>query len=230
MGHVNERALENLVQSVTFGAQLASQLGIKARQWLIQQKGRRLSDQGTRERHALRFAAGTLARHLIKQVRDAHHFRDLANPLRPFRGRHPLHAQAELDIPLDRFVGKQRMGLEYHPQAAVPWLEVIDHTAVDADLTGAGVLETGNHPQRCGLSAAGWPYKHDKLAVFDGAAEILHRDDPAKGLVQPDKLDACHRYLRTIPKLKPRARCLRMMSPTIMRGMVMPTASAACRP
>ena len=58
----------------------------------------------------------------------------------------------------------------------------------------------------------------------------LHGDDGAERLGQVDELDARHVYLRTMPKLKPRARCLRMMRPTIISGTVMPTASAAWRP
>src|SRR6516165_9270791 len=163
-------------------------------------------------------------------MRDAHHVRSLEHALRPLGGRHPLHPQAELDILPHCFVGKQRMGLEYHPQAPVARFKVVDHAAVDENLSRGRILEAGNHPQGRGLAASGWPHKHDELPVFDGTAEILHRGNPAEGLAQTNELNACHRYLRTIPKLKPRARCLRMMRPTIMSGMVIPTASAACRP
>ena len=52
----------------------------------------------------------------------------------------------------------------------------------------------------------------------------------AEGLAQIDELDARHTYLRTMPKLKPRARCLRMIRPTMISGTVMPTESAAWRP
>ena len=61
-------------------------------------------------------------------------------------------------------------------------------------------------------------------------ADVAHRDDAAECLAQADELDAGHGYLRTMPKLKPRARCLRMIRPTIISGMVMPTESAAWRP
>ena len=71
----------------------------------------------------------------------------------------------------------------------------------------------------------------------DGTVFIVtHRSEMGTGirtslpLVAADELDARHSYLRTIPKLKPRARCLRMIRPTIISGMVMPTASAAWRP
>ena len=123
------------------------------------------------------------------------------------------------------------MALEHHAEAAVARLEVVDHLAVDADFAGGRVLEAGDHAQRRGLAAAGRADKDDELAVLDGEGEVLHRLHRAEGLVQIDQLDTRHcDYLRTMPKLKPRARCLRMMRPTIISGTVMPTASAACRP
>src|SRR5262249_12839708 len=102
--------------------------------------------------------------------------------------------------------------------------------AVDADFARARVLEAGDHAQGGGLAAAGRPDQHDELAVLDGKAQVAHRDHGAEALAQIDELDARHGYLRTMPKVKRRARRLRMMRPRIMSGMVMPTASAACRP
>ena len=123
------------------------------------------------------------------------------------------------------------MALEHHAEAAVARLQVVDHFPVDTDFTGARVLETGDHAQRRGLAAAGRSDEDDELAVLDDEVQILHRLDRAEGFFQIAQLDTRHfYYLRTMPKLKPRARCLRMISPTIMSGIVMPTASAACRP
>ena len=122
------------------------------------------------------------------------------------------------------------MALEHHAEAAVARLQVVDHAPVDADFAGGRILEAGDHAQRRRLAAAGRPDKDDEFAVLDGEAQILHRLHGAERLFQIAQLDARHVYLRTMPKLKPRARCLRMMSPTIISGTVMPTASAAWRP
>ena len=126
--------------------------------------------------------------------------------------------------------GEQGVALEHHAEAAVARLEVVDHLSVDADLAGGRILEAGDHAQRRGLAAAGWPDEHDEFAVLDGEIQILHRSHGAEGFLQITELYTRHDYLRTMPKLKPRARCLRMITPTIMSGTVMPTASAAWRP
>ena len=68
------------------------------------------------------------------------------------------------------------------------------------------------------------------VSELTAEVEALHGDDSAKGLGEIDQLDAGQGYLRTMPKLKPRARCRRMMRPMIINGTVMPTASAAWRP
>ncbi len=145
-------------------------------------------------------------------------------------GAHLLHAQAELDVLRHVFVREQRVALEHHAEIAVARLEIVDHLAVDADFARGRVLEAGDHAQCGGLATAGRPDEDDEFAVLDDEAQVLHRLDGAEGLGEIDQFDTCHAYLRTMPKLKPRARCLRMMRPTIISGMVMPTASAACRP
>ena len=111
--------------------------------------------------------------------------------------------------------GNSAWRLEHHAEAAVARLEIVDDPAVDADLAAVRLLEPGDQAQRRGLAAARRPDEHDELAVLDRAAQIAHRDERAVGLDQIDQLDPRHAYLRTMPKLKPRARCLRIRRPTI---------------
>src|SRR3974390_645170 len=122
------------------------------------------------------------------------------------------------------------MALEYHAEAAVARFQIVHHPPIDANFTGGGIREAGAHTQCRPVSAAGRSDEHDELAVLDGEAQIFHRAHRAEIFLQTAQLDARHVYLRTMPKLKPRARCLRMINPTIMSGTVMPTASAAWRP
>ena len=122
------------------------------------------------------------------------------------------------------------MTLENHSEIAVARLKIVHDASVDADIPGGRILEAGNHAQSGRLAAAGRPDEDDELAVFDGEVQVLDRLNGAERFIEIAQFDTCHGYLRTIPKLNPRARCLRMMSPTIISGIVMPTASAACRP
>ena len=122
------------------------------------------------------------------------------------------------------------MALKDHAEIAVARLEIVYDASVDADFSRSRILETGDHAQGGCLAAAGWSDENDELAVFDREVQVLDRLNGAERLVEVDEFDTRHDYLRTIPKLNPRARCLRMMRPTTISGIVMPTASAACRP
>src|SRR5579875_2368715 len=161
---------------------------------------------------------------------DAHHLRNLAHAFDPLFGRDFLHPQAELYVLGHVLVRKQRVTLKYHADIAIARLKIIDDASVNADLARIRVLESRDHAQRRGLAASRRPDEHDKLAVFDGEIQVSHRLYGTERFVQIDQLDARHAYLRTIPKLNPRARCLRITRPTIISGTVMPTAKAACRP
>src|SRR6185312_7931890 len=130
----------------------------------------------------------------------------------------------------NRLVRKQRVALKHHPEAAVARLEIVDHPAVDADFAAVRLLEAGDQAQCRGLAAARRPDEHDELAVLDDAAEVAARELLPIRLAEIDQLDPRHAYLRTMPKLKPRARCLRMNRPMMISGKVMPTDNAAWRP
>ena len=135
-----------------------------------------IGDQRARQRDALRLAAGALARHLVEQMRDAHHLGHLAHALGALLRRHVLHAQAELDVLRHGLVRKQRVALEHHAEPAVARLEVVDHAAVDPDLARGRILEAGDHAQRRGLAAAGGADEHDELAVLDREVDVLDGD------------------------------------------------------
>src|SRR5450759_2661821 len=161
---------------------------------------------------------------------DAHHLRHFAHAFDALFRRHVLHAQPELDVLRHVLVREQSMALEHHAEAAVARLQVVDHASIDADFAGGRILQAGDHAQRRGLAAAGGADEDDEFAVLDGEAQIFHRLHRAERLYQIAQLDARHVYLRTMPKLKPRARCLRMINPTIMSGTVMPIECVAWRP
>ena len=172
--------LERLVQPVAFGAQLAAQLGVEARQRLVEQERRRIRDQRAGQRDALRFAARALARHLVEQMGDANHIGDLAHApaSAPLGGTFFMRSPNSMFC-AHRLVREQRMALEHHAEAAVARLEIVDHAPIDADFARARILEAGDHAQRGGLAAAGRADEHDEFAVLDGEADVAHRDDGA---------------------------------------------------
>ena len=183
VGDVDEGSLEHFVQPVAFRAQFAAQLGVEARQRLIEQEGRRIGHQRAGERDTLGFAARALARHLVEQMADAHHLRHFAYAFDAVLRRHLLHAQAELDVLRHVLVREQSVALEHHAEPAVARLQIVDHLPVDADFAGGRILEARDHAQRRGLAASRRPDEHDEFAVLDGEGQVLHRLHGAEILV-----------------------------------------------
>jgi hypothetical protein len=62
--------------------------------------------------------------------------------------------------------------LEDHRDIAVARGDPVDHAATDAHSSLGYLLEPGDHPQRCRLSAARGPYEYEKLAVRDVQIQI----------------------------------------------------------
>ena len=69
----------------------------------------------------------------------------------------------------------ERVVLEDHRDVAVLRRHVVDDLTVDHHLPGGDRLESGDHPQRGRLPAAGRPDEHDELAVGDLEVEVGHR-------------------------------------------------------
>src|SRR4029453_5664090 len=130
-----------------------------------------------------------LCRHLVQQMADADHVGDLAYALDALLRRDLLHAQAELDVLRDIFVGKQCMALKDHAEIAVARLEIVHHASVDTDFPRGRVLETRDYSPRGRLAASGWSDEHNELAVFDRKGQVLDRLNGAERLVEVDELD-----------------------------------------
>src|SRR5215813_14797133 len=104
---------------------------------------------------------------------DTDHVGDLAHPLYALLRRDLLHAQAELDVLRDIFVGKQCVTLKDHAEIAVARLEIVYDAAVDADFARGRILEARDHAQSGRLAASGWSDEHDELAFLDHEIQVF---------------------------------------------------------
>lgn len=75
----------------------------------------------------------------------------------------------------------KRIVLEHHCNVAILRRNIVDEAVADIELTLGDLLETRDHAQRCGLSAAGRPNEHDEFLVRDLKIEILHGDHALVG-------------------------------------------------
>ena len=81
-------------------------------------------------------------------------------------------------------MGVQRVALKHHGDIPVLGLHVVDQLAVDVQLAAGDLLQTGHHPQRGGLAAAGGTNQNNELLVGDVQAELLHGHDALVGHLQ----------------------------------------------
>jgi hypothetical protein len=68
--------------------------------------------------------------------------------------------------------------------------DVIDTLSPHVDVSRAGHLEPGNHPQHCGFPATAGPKQRHQLAVFHRETDAVHGGDPTEVLADVFQFDA----------------------------------------
>jgi hypothetical protein len=86
----------------------------------------------------------------------------------------------------------ERVGLEYHGQAALGGCNVVDLQAVHINLTRRDCLQAGDHPQQRGFPTAGRADKHHEFAVFDIQIDTVDDFDRAEAFHDVFQFQARH--------------------------------------
>ena len=128
-------------------AHLNAQLGIQVGEGFIKHKHPWITHDGATDRHALALAAGKLLRFAIQQMRELQRFRHHFNLAANFIFWHFIHLQAIAHIFRYRHMRVERIGLEYHGDAAMGRNDIIHHLIANKHFTFAHLFETGNHSQ-----------------------------------------------------------------------------------
>ncbi len=106
----------------------------------------------------------------------------------PFGGGPLAHAQAEGDVVAGVQVREEAVGLEDHAGVAAVGGDPGDVLAVHQDLSGVGLLEPGEHPQRGGLAAAGGAEEGEEFAGLGGEVESVEGHGRAERAAQRAEL------------------------------------------
>ena len=181
VGNVDEGGIDAGAELDELGAHLVAQLGVQVGQRLVHQQYLRLPDDGTADGHTLALAAGEGLGLAVQVLGDAQDLRRLIHPgLDLILGVLP-QLQGELHVLPDGHVGVQGVVLEHHGDVTILGGHVVHELAVDVQLAAADLLQSGDHPQRGGLAAAGGANQHDELLVLDLQVEVLHRQNALVG-------------------------------------------------
>ena len=145
------------------------------------------------QRHTLLLAARKLTGLAIQQGSQAQQLGRLLQALHAFGLGQLAHLQAELDVVGYCQMGKQRIVLEHHGNAALGRRQMGDVATIDAHRTRAGRIQSGNHAQGGGFSAARRAQQNTKRAWLNSQIHGLQGRGVAPGFGNVLQLDQRHR-------------------------------------
>ncbi len=157
-GGVAELALQHL----QFSTDPLARGRIEVAQRLVEEQHRRVSDQCPRQCDALLLTAGQAGgpqRHQVVHLQPIADRRDHLLGALDLAG-----LQTVQQVLADRHRRIQRIALEADADAPLGRRQLRDLPVTDADGAARHRLQTGDHPQRRGLAAAGRPEQRDELA------------------------------------------------------------------
>ena len=172
MGNIDEGGSQLLVQLDDLGTHAGTQLSIQVGQRLIEQEDGRVTNHGTAQRNTLTLTTGQSLRLTVEQVLDLQNLGSLADALVDLVLGHLAQLQTESHVLVNGHVRVQGVVLEDHCDIAVFRGNIVDQTVTDVHLAAGDLLQTGDHAQGGGLTAAGRTDENDKFLVGDLKAEI----------------------------------------------------------
>ena len=172
------------------GAHAGTQLGIQVGQGLVQQEDCRVTDHCTAQSNTLTLTTGQSLGLAVQQVLDLQDLGSLVNAAVDLVLRGLAQLQTESDVLIDGHVGVQSVALEDHGDVAVLRGDVVDEAAADVHLALGDLLQTGDHAQGGGLTAARGADEDDELLVLNLEVEIGDRRSSSTGVDLVDMLAA----------------------------------------
>jgi len=145
-----------------------AQLGIQVGQGFVKQKDFGVAHNGPANGYPLALTARELCGPALQhRVKPQHYcgFVDLA--LNLGLGHFGVF-QTKRHVGVDRHVRVQSIGLKHHGTTSIGCANVVDHFAIDQELSTGGFVQSSDHAQQGGFAATRWAHEDHELAVFDG--------------------------------------------------------------
>jgi hypothetical protein len=133
----------------------APDLGIEGRQRFVQQQYLGTDRQGAGDGHALLLPAAQLTRIAAGEILHPHHAQALANLRLNIGPRRAPGIQAESHVFFDPHMGKQRIVLDHHSNAALVGRQVRHIALADPDAPADRAGQRPHGPERSGLGGDG---------------------------------------------------------------------------
>ncbi|MNC47103.1 hypothetical protein D3C75_961480 [compost metagenome] len=79
---------------------------------------------------------------------------------------------------------EQGIVLEHKPDMPLLGRQMVDHLPVEPDLPRVRLLQSRQHTENGGFSAAGGSQEADQLALLDAEADVIRCHEASEGLAQ----------------------------------------------
>ena len=185
VGNVHKGGVDTFSELDDLRAHLVSELCVKVGERLVHQENLGVTDHGTSDGNTLSLTAGKRLRLAVEVLGNAEDVGDLVYLFGDLRLGRSLELERKRHVVTYRHVGIQRVVLENHRNISVLGDDIVHQLAVDIQLALGDALQTRDHAQGGGLSAAGRTYQHDEFLVGDLQVDVVDRSD----LVVIDFLD-----------------------------------------
>ncbi len=129
----------------------------------------------------------------LRQIAQLHQRQHLLHPLADLPGRQLLHFQAEGHVAFHRHIGKQRIALEHHADAALLRRQRHQILALQQNVPAVDRSQAGQAAQQRRFAAAARPQQGDELPLFGGEIDILKHLSLAIVFVQAGDVEISHR-------------------------------------
>ena len=184
-----------------------AQPAVERAEGLVEQQHLGLGDQSAGQGNALLLAARQLARLALLEPRQPDQGQHVAHPPGDLARRRAAHREAEGDVVEHGHVGKQRVVLEHHADAATAHRDVLHRYPADGDFAAVGLDKAGDGAQQGGLAAAAGAQQRTERAVGEVEGDAIERRGLAVALGDAVDLDRAH---RSPPKRENRANSSKM--------------------
>ena len=175
VGDVDRGDTHLLLDLTDLGTHGDTQLCVQVGQRLVEEQDARLQDQGSRQRDTLLLTAGQLVRHTGFHAVHLDQLQDVQDLLTDHILRELAELQSVSHVVEHVDVRQQSVALEHHCRVSLVGRQVVDCLAADIDLALVRALESRDHAEDGGLSAAGGAEQGDELTGFHIKVDILDR-------------------------------------------------------
>ena len=190
--HVHDAGLEPLVQLFDLVPHLYPELGIEIGQRLVEQEQSRIACDRPAHGYALTLPARELARFAVEQLIHLQNLGHAADDLGLLVLGYLAHFQSEGNVLPHGHGRVQSIGLEHHRNIAILRAQIVHHATADPDFARRGGIESRDHIEQSGFSAARRSNQDQELAGLDLDVDPLEHLHRAVGL--GDVLDRQRRH------------------------------------